>query len=71
MVDLDSVIVLDHSPIVEFLMNLVFSERMLNVVVLDLVDPRIIERVNFTSDFSTHFNVKGLVDLREASFAKH
>lgn len=69
MVDLDGVIVFDHAAIVQFFVDLVFSQRMLDVVVLDLVRPAIVEMVDLACDFTTILQVKGFVDLAETTFA--
>lgn len=69
-VNLHCVVVFHHSPIVKFLVDFVLSQCMLYVIILNLVLPTIVERVNFTRDFSTHFNIKRFVNFRKPSFTK-
>ena len=71
MVDLYSVVVLNNAPVVQFLVDLVLAQRMLDVIVLDLITPTVIKMMNFASNFSAVLQVKGLVDLRKATFAKN
>ena len=71
MVNLHRVVVLNHAPIVQLFVDFVLPQRMLNVVVFDLVVPTVIEMVNFAGDFTAILQVKRLVDLREATLAKN
>jgi hypothetical protein len=71
MVNLDRVIVFDHSTIIQFLMNFVFSKRMLYVIVFDLVAPAVVEVVDFASNFSAQLNIKGFVNFAEASLTEN
>ena len=61
MVDLNSIVVFDNSSIVEFLVDFIFSQSMLNIVVLDLITPTVIEVVDFAGDLPAVLQVKGLV----------
>ena len=71
MVDLDGVVVLDHTAVVQLFMDLVFAQRVLDVVVLDLVRPAIVEMVDLARDFTAILQVEGFVDLAEATFAQN
>ena len=52
MIDLDSVVVLNNSSIVQFLMNLVLSERMLDIVIFNLIAPTVVKMMDFASNLS-------------------
>lgn len=69
MINLNGVIVVDNAPIVELFVNLILAQRMLYVVILDLVTPTVVKLMNFTGNLAAIFKVKGLVDLWEATFA--
>ena len=71
MVNLDRVVVLDHAPIVQLFVDLVLAERVLDVVIFDLVVPTVVKMVDFAGDFAAIFQVKRLVDLGEATLAKN
>ena len=70
MVDLNSIVVFDDSSIVKFLVDFIFSESVLNVVVLDLITPTVIKVMDFAGDLPAVLQVKGLVHFREATFSK-
>ena len=63
MINLNGVIVVDNAPIVELFVNLILAQRMLYVVILDLVTPTVVKLMNFTGNLAAIFKVKGLVDL--------
>jgi len=54
---------LDHTSVVEFLVNFVFPQSVLDVVIFDLIAPAVVEVVNFASNFAAGFNVECLVYL--------
>lgn len=51
-IDFDCVVVFDDSPMLELFVNLILSQGVLDVVVLYLVRPAIVEVVNFAGHFS-------------------
>lgn len=52
MVNLNRVIVLDHTSVVQFFVDLILAQGMLYVIILYLIAPAIIEVMNLASDFS-------------------
>ena len=52
-------------------MNLIFTDRVFDVVVLDLLGPTIVKVVYFTCNFFTIFQVVSLVDFRVPAFPKN
>lgn len=50
MVDLNSIVVFNDSSVVKFLVDFIFSESVLNVVVLNLITPAVIEVMDFAGD---------------------
>ena len=71
MVDLNGVEVFNHSTVVELLVDLVFPECMLNVVVLHLIAPAVIEVMNFACNLTAVLQVECLIDFTEAAFAEN
>jgi len=71
MVDFNSIVVFDHSPIVKLLVDLIFSQSVFDVVVLHLVAPAVIKVMNFAGDLAAVFQVKGFVHLAEATLSKN
>ena len=69
-VDLHRVVMPHHTPVRQLFMDLVLAQRMLDVVVLDLVTPAVIEVVDLAGDLATILQVKRLVHLREATLAE-
>jgi len=69
MVYFDGVELFHDTAMVKFLVDLVLSDCMLYVVVLDLLRPVVVEVVNLAGYFTAAFEVVGLVDLRVTSFA--
>ena len=69
-VDLHCVIVFNDAPMAQLLVDLILTQRMLYIVIFYLIAPAIIEVVDFTGDFTTVFEVKGLVDFGETTFAE-
>lgn len=63
MVDLYSIVVFDDSSIVKFLVDFIFSQSVLNVVVLDLITPTVIEVMDFAGNFPAVLQVKSLVNF--------
>ena len=68
MINLDSIEMLNHPPVIELFVYLIFSEGMFDVIIFDLAVPAIIEVVDFARYLSTVFEIKCLVNFREASF---
>jgi len=64
------IIVLHDASIVELLMDFIFPQRVLYVVVFDLVTPTVVKVVNFASDFPTILQIERLINLREPTLAK-
>ena len=54
---------LHHPPMDELLVYLVFSQCVLDVIVLDLVAPAVIKVVNLASNLPELVEIKSLVDL--------
>ena len=71
MVNLYGVVVLDHPPIVQLLVDFVFPQSMFDVVILYLILPTVVEVVDFAGYLPTHLNVERLVHLRKASLAEY
>ena len=69
MINLYCIKVLYYPSVVEFLMDLIFSKGMLDVVILDLIIPAIIEMVDLACHFSAVFQIKSFIDFRKATFA--
>lgn len=63
MVNLHGIVVLDNASIVQFLVDLILSQRMFNIVILHLVTPTVVEVVDLAGDFAAIFQVKRLVNL--------
>ena len=59
MVDLNGVELLDHTSMVEVFVDLVLSNRMLDVVILDLLGPAVIEVMNFACHFTAVLEIVG------------
>ena len=70
-INLDGVKLFDDSPVVQILVDLVLPYCMLDVIVLDLLRPAVVEVVDFAGDLPTVFEVEGFVDLGEASLAQN
>lgn len=60
----------DHASVRQLFMDLVLAQRMLDVVVLDLITPTVVEVVDLASDLTAILQVKSLVDLGEATLAQ-
>lgn len=69
-VDFNSVKVFHDASMVQLFMDLVLAQSMLDVVVFYLITPAVVEVVDFACHFTELLKVKGLVDLRETSFAE-
>ena len=69
-VDFHGVILLHHSAMIQILVNLVFANGMLYVVVLDLFAPRVVEMMNFASYFPTVFEVVSLINFGIPAFSE-
>ena len=63
MVNLHGIVVLDNASIVQFLVDLILSQSMFNIVILHLVTPTVVEVVDLAGDFAAIFQVKRLVNL--------
>lgn len=70
MVNFNSVEVFHDAAMVQLFMDLIFTQGMLDVVVFHLVTPAVVEVVDFACHLTELLQVEGLVDLREATFAK-
>ena len=68
MIDLYCIKMLNYPPIIELFVYLIFSQGMFDVIIFDLAVPAIIEVVDFARYLSTVFEIKCLVNFREASF---
>jgi hypothetical protein len=62
-VDLHCVEVLHHPPVVQLFVDLILTQRVLNVVVFHLVAPAVVKVVDLASHFSVLFEVESLVDF--------
>lgn len=71
MIDFNGVKLLDHPSVVQILVNLILTYGMLNIVVLDLLRPRIVKVVNLASDFPTIFKIVSFVHLGIPAFAQN
>lgn len=71
MINLNRVKMFHNPTILKFLVDLIFSECVLDVVIFDLITPAIIKRVNLAGNLPTHLNIKSLINLREASLSQH
>jgi hypothetical protein len=63
MVDLNGVELLDHTSMVEVFVNLVLSYCMLDVIVLNLFRPTVVEVMDFASHFTAVFEIISPVNL--------
>jgi len=70
MVNLNCVILLYHSSIVEFFVYLIFSKSMFDVAIFDVILPLVIKVMHFTSNFSAVFQIKGLINFRVSTFSQ-
>ena len=70
MIDLHGVVVLDHTTILKFFMDLVFSQSVLDVVIFYLVRPAVVKVVDFTGYLTAVLKIKRLIHLREAALAQ-
>lgn len=62
-VDLDGVVLLNHSSMVQVLVDFIFSDCMLDIVLLDLLAPAVVEVVDLAGNLSAVLQVKRLVNL--------
>lgn len=62
-VDLNSVKMLHHPAVVELLMDFVLPQRVLDVVVLHLVTPAIVEVMDLASHLLAQLNVESAVNF--------
>ena len=63
MVYFNSVILFDHSPVVEIFVDFIFSYGMLYVIILDLLRPTIVKMMDFAGDLSAMLKVESFVHL--------
>ena len=70
MVDLHCVELPHDSPVDELRVNLVLPYGVLDVVVLDVLRPAVVEVVDLASDFSAVLKIESLVNFRVASLAQ-
>ena len=69
MINLYCIKVLYYPPVIEFLMDLIFSKGMLDVVILYLIIPAIIEMMDLACHFPAVFQIKSFINFGEATFA--
>lgn len=69
-VDLDSVELLDNPAVVQVFVDLVLSQCMLDVALLDLLAPAVVKVVDLAGDLAAALQVVPTVDLRVASLAE-
>ena len=69
-VDLNCIKMLHHASVVQLLVDLVFPEGMLYVVIFHLVIPTVVEVVDLAGNLAAVLQIEGLVHLREASLAQ-
>ena len=55
---------------IEIFMNLIFTDRVFNVIIFDLFRPTIVKMVNFAGYLSTVFKIISFVDLGVPAFPK-
>ena len=70
MINLHRIVLLHHPTVVQVLVDLVFSNGMLDIVVLDLLTPVVVEVVDLAGYFPAVLKIEGLVDLRIAAFSE-
>ena len=61
----------DHTTMAQVFVDLVLTNRMLDVVVLDLLRPTVVEVVHLAGNFTTRLQVIRLVHFRVATLAQH
>ena len=52
-------------------MDLIFPDSMLDIIILDLLAPTVVEVVDFASHLPAVLQIVSLVDLRIATFTKN
>jgi hypothetical protein len=57
----NSVVLLDHSPVVEVLVNFIFSNCMFDIVILYLFAPTVIKVMDLACNFLTILEIKCLI----------
>lgn len=62
-IDFNGIKMLHYSPMVELLVDLVLSQRVLDVIILDLVAPAVIEVVNLAGHLPKLVQIECLIDL--------
>ena len=70
MIYLDCIVLFDDSAIIKILVNLVFSESMLNVALFNLLTPTVIKMMNLARNLATVLKVITFVNLRVPAFSK-
>jgi hypothetical protein len=63
MVNLDRIVLLDDPSVVKVFMNLILSQGVLDVALLDLLTPTVVEMVNLASHFTAVLQIVALVDF--------
>ena len=71
MVDLHSVILSHNSPVTQILVDLILSDRMFDVIVLDLLGPWVVEVVHLAGHFAAVLQIVGPVDFWVTAFTKN
>ena len=69
-VDLYRVVMSHHSAVRQLFMDLILAQSMLDVVILDLITPTVVEVVNLAGNLTAILQVESLIDLREAALAQ-
>jgi hypothetical protein len=71
MVNFNSIKLLYNSPMIQVLVNLIFSDCVFYIVIFNLLGPAVVEVMNFASNLATIFEIVGFVHLRVASFTEY
>ena len=69
-VDLDGVVLLHYSSMVQVFVDLVLSDRMLYVVVLNLFAPRVVKMMDFACHFSAVFEIVSFINFGIPAFSE-
>lgn len=69
-IDLHGIVLVHYSAVVQVLVNLVLSDGVLDVVVLDLLGPAVVEVVDLAGHLAAVLQIEGLVDLGVPALAE-
>lgn len=61
MVDLDSIVVFHYASVGQLLVDFILTQRMLYVIVFDLITPGVVKMMDFAGHFNAVFKVKRLI----------